>query len=146
MYIYSINVIYIKSYISNIFLPCIFASVTWSLVFDAGVRRLFLPKCFFSSESNWSTFYFKEISIKSPFSSSFPSKNYKEMSLIFCLSNTVLETWLRLRSLCFSQFLPFYSSSFLPSSLLLPLARLSSVPSGLSNFSERWTVSCWSRP
>ena len=48
VYIYSINVIYKIIHTKHIFLFCaFFASVTRSLVFDAGVRRLFLPKCFF---------------------------------------------------------------------------------------------------
>ena len=88
---------YIKSYISNTYisLPCFFCFCDsghfffFFLMLES--EGYFFQMFFFSSESNPRTFYFKEISIKSPFIPSFPSKNYKEMSLIVCTS-TVLDT------------------------------------------------------
>ena len=134
VYIYSINVIYKIIHIKHIFLlHAFFASVTLVTFFWCWSQKAFSSEIFyfFPSESNQSTFYFKEISIKFSFLSSFPSKNYKEMSLIFCTS-TVLETdwgWDPFAFPNFSSFfihLPSFSSS-----LLISLASLSSVPSGL---------------
>ena len=110
---------YIKSYISNTYisLPCFFASVILVIFFFFfwcwSKKAISSKMFFFSSESNPSTFYFKEISIKSPFIPSFPSKNYKEMSLIVCTS-TVLDTDWHWDPFAFPNFsFLFYSSPFL---------------------------------
>ena len=117
VYIYSINMIYKVIHIKHIYFSSMLFLLLWLwsfffFFFDARVRRLFLPNFFSPSESNPSTFYFKEISIKSPFIPSFPSKNYKEMSLIVCTS-TVLETDWHWDPFAFPSFsFLFYSSPF----------------------------------
>ena len=106
---------YIKSYIPNIYVSSVHFLLPWPghlFLMLESEGSFFQNVFFFSSESNRSTFYFKEISIKSPFLSSFPSKNYKEMSLIFCTS-TVLETDWGWDPFAFPNFFLFYSSSFL---------------------------------